>query len=258
MTVLVRSMDSKAFFYPESRFGGFTDSDAHVVFYTRVHALLSPDSIVLDIGCGRGRAVEDPVPVRRQLRTLKGKCRHVIGIDVDPLAAANPCVDEFRAIEPEAEHWPVEDEGVDVAVSASVLEHVSDPEHFFAECRRVIKPGGFLCLRTTNAWSYSGIAARLIPNRYHAAVIRRVYANPRGGEDVFPTVYRCNTVFKLRRALSRAGFDHCVYGYQSQPSSLGFSPFFYFWGVVHQHLAPGMVKPTLFAFARKNSPEEHP
>ena len=81
---------------------------------------------------------------------------------------------------------------------------------------------------------------------------------PRGGEDVFPTVYRCNTIFKLRRALSRAGFDHCVYGYQSQPSSLAFSPFLYFWGVVHQHLAPSMVKPTLFAFARKNSSEEHP
>lgn len=74
--------------------------EAYVVFYTRVHSLLSPDSIVLDIGCGRGRAVDDPVPLRRQLRTLKGKCRHVIGIDVDPAAAANPCIDEFRAIDP--------------------------------------------------------------------------------------------------------------------------------------------------------------
>lgn len=250
------AMDSKTFFYPESRFGGFTDSDAHVVFYTRVHSLLSADSVVLDIGCGRGRAVSDPVPVRRRLRTLKGKCRRVIGIDVDPAASVNPCIDEFRVIAPEAPHWPVEDEGVDLAVSISVLEHVSDPELFFAECRRVIKPGGFLCLRTTNLWSYSGLAARLVPNRYHAAVIRRVNAHPRPDQDVFPTLYRCNTVFKLRRTLSRFGFDHCVYGYQSQPSSLAFSRFFYFWGVVHQHLAPNVIKPTLFAFAQKNSSKE--
>lgn len=255
MTALRETRDSKTVFYPESRFGGFTDSDSHVVFYTRVHSLLSPDSIVLDIGCGRGRAVDDPIPVRRQLRTLKGKCRHVIGIDVDPAASANPTIDEFRAIESEAGHWPVDDESVDVAVSISVLEHVRDPERFFTECRRVIKPGGFLCLRTTNVLSYSGVAACLVPNRYHAAVIRRVQAHPRGEEDVFPTVYRCNTVFKLRRTLSRFGFDHCVYGYQSQPSSLAFSRFFYFWGVVHQHLAPSMVKPTLFAFARKNPPK---
>jgi SAM-dependent methyltransferase len=256
VTVQREARDSKAFFYPESRFGGFTDSDSQVVFYTRVHSLLSPEAVVLDIGCGRGRAVNDPVPARRQLRTLKGKCRRVIGIDVDPAAAANTEIDEFRAIEPGAARWPVDDGMIDLALSISVLEHVCDPEHFFAECRRVIKPGGFLCLRTTNAWSYSGIAARLIPNRYHAAVIRRVYAHPRGAEDVFSTVYRCNTVFKLRRTLSRFGFDHCVYGYQSQPSSLAFSRFFYFWGVMHQRLAPNVIKPTLFAFAQKNTSKE--
>ena len=251
-----RGRDSKTFFYPESRFGGYTDSDSYVVFYTRVHSLLTPGSVVLDIGCGRGRAAADPVPVRRELRTLKGKCRRVIGIDVDPAAAANPCIDEFRPIEAGPASWPVQDEAVDLALSNSVLEHVRDPDHFFAECRRVIKPGGFLCLRTTNALSYSGITARLIPNRYHAEVIRRVYAHPRGEQDVFPTVYRCNTVFKLRRTLTRFGFDHVVYGYQSQPSSLAFSRFFYFWGVMHQRLAPNVIKPTLFAFAQKNTSKE--
>lgn len=256
MTVQRGARDSRTFFYPESRFGGYTDSDSYVVFYTRVHSLLTPDSMVLDIGCGRGRAANDPVPVRRQLRMLKGRCRRVIGIDVDPAAAANPCIDEFRPIDAGPASWPVEDAAVDLALSNSVLEHVRDPDHFFAECRRVIKPGGFLCLRTTNALSYSGIAARLVPNRYHAEVIRRVYAHPRKEQDVFPTVYRCNTVFKLRRTLRRFGFDHCVYGYQSQPSSLAFSRFFYFFGVVHQHLAPGFVKPTLFAFARRPLPEE--
>ena len=244
-------MNCKAVFYPESRFGGFTDSDAYVVFYARVNSLVTPDSVVLDVGCGRGAYAEDPVVFRRQLRILKGKCRRVIGIDVDPAAAAHPFLDEFRRLDPANGRWPVDDASIDVAVSVSVLEHVEDPERFFAECARVIKPGGYLCLRTTNVLSYFGVAARLLPNRYHAAVIRRVSSNPRREEDIFPTVYRCNTLFKIRRMLRRFGFEHCVYGYQSEPSSLAFSRFFYFWGVVHQHIAPTMLKPTIFAFARR-------
>ena len=75
--------------------------------------------------------------------------------------------------------------------------------------------------------------------------------NPRREVDVFPTLYRCNTLFKVRRLLRRFGFEHYVYGYQSEPSSLAFSRFFYFWGMVHQHIAPTMLKPTIFAFARR-------
>jgi SAM-dependent methyltransferase len=244
-------MRPKELFYPESRFGGFTDVDAYVVFFTRVNALLSPESVVLDIGCGRGRYAADPVAIRRQLRVLKGKCRRVIGIDADPAAAENPAVDEFRPVAPGRAPWPVEDAVIDLAVSVSVLEHVADPGHFFAECARVIRPGGYLCLRTTNRWSYSGLAASLIPTRYHAAVIRRVQANPRPEHEVFPTLYRCNSIFKVRRMLTRHGFEHCVYGYQSQPSSLAFSRVAYAFGVLHQRYAPAVIKPTIFAFARK-------
>lgn len=250
---LPRGRGCKGLFYPESRFGGFTDCDAQIVFWTRVNSLLTPSSMVLDIGCGRGRCAEDAVAIRRNLRTLKGKCRRVIGIDVDPAARANPCVDEFRLIQMADGPWPVEASSIDLAVSASVLEHVKNPERFFDECGRVVRPGGYLCLRTTNALSYSGLAARLVPNRFHAAVIRRLHERPRREEDVFPTLYRCNTVFKIRRMLCRYGFDHCVYGYQNQPSSLAFSRFLYFWGVVHQHVAPSFVKPTIFAFARRQS-----
>jgi len=238
-------------FYPESRFGGFTDVDAQVIFFSRVSTLLTPESVVLDIGCGRGRYAADPVTIRRQLRVLKGRCRRVIGIDVDPAAADNPALDEFRRLALSGDAWPVADAAVDLAVSVSVLEHLDDPRHFFAECARVIRAGGYLCLRTSNAWSYSGLAARLIPNRYHAAVIRRLQAHARPADEVFPTRYRCNTVFKIRRMLTQFGFTHCVYGYQSQPTSLAFSRLSYGVGVLHQRYAPRMIKPTIFAFARR-------
>lgn len=39
-------------FYPEARFGGFSDIDGTMAFYLRVNALLGCDSVVLDFGCG--------------------------------------------------------------------------------------------------------------------------------------------------------------------------------------------------------------
>jgi ubiquinone/menaquinone biosynthesis C-methylase UbiE len=248
------SSDPKYRHYPEARFGGYPDIDQVAVFYTRVRSLLSPSSVVLDIGCGRGRHQEDPIAVRRELRSLKGACKRTIGIDVDPEAKLNPSIDEFHLIDSHGS-WLVEDESVDLAVSDYVLEHVERPDVFFAECARVIKPGGFLCIRTTNKRSYFGLAARLTPNAVHASVIRSVYRNPRAADDVFPTRYRCNTLKAVRTMLDRHGFEHCVYGYQSDPGHFGFSPLLYALGVVHQRYAPSAIKPAIFTFARRRSRE---
>jgi SAM-dependent methyltransferase len=56
-------------FYPESRFGGFTDIDGTVAFYPRVNALAASKDVVLDFGCGQGIRLRpghanDPVPIR--------------------------------------------------------------------------------------------------------------------------------------------------------------------------------------------------
>src|ERR671938_1005936 len=107
-------MDYKSIYYPESKFGGFTGIDGTVAFYVRVNSLVNTSSIVLDIGCGRGAYAEDQVSVRRELRIFKGKCRKVIGIDLDQNAKENPFLDEFRLIE--SQQWPIEDESVDVCI----------------------------------------------------------------------------------------------------------------------------------------------
>jgi len=71
----------------------------------------------------------------------------------------------------------------------------------------------------------------------------------RRAEDVFPTYYRCNTIWRLRRMLVRQGFDGVVYGYEAEPSYLNFSKLAYSLGVLHQKFAPSIVRPALFAFA---------
>lgn len=236
--------------YPESRFGGFSDIDGTVAFYSRVNSLLNAASTALDIGCGRGGFAEDPVPYRRALRTLKGKCARVIGIDVSPVGSENRTIDEFRQIENAHGPWPVDDGSIDLCLADSVLEHLEDPDLFFAECRRVTKPGGCVCLRTPNIRGYVGVATRLTPYRLHGRVLSRVQPG-RKQEDVFPTFFKCNTPRRVKRMFSEYGFDHCVYGYDAEPSYLAFSRLAFTMGALYQRWTPKGFRTAIFGYARK-------
>jgi SAM-dependent methyltransferase len=233
-------------FYPESKFGGFSDIDGTVAFFNRVNALLHPAAVVVDFGCGRGAYADDPALYRRALRILKGKVGKVIGLDVDPAGANNPFLDEFHLLE--GETWPVADGSVDLCLCDNALEHLEHPQAFFHQAHRTLKPGGYLCIRTPNAWSYIALLARAIPRRFHRSLLPRIQ-DRRREEDVFSAWYRCNTVPALRRALRENGFEGVVYGYEAEPSYLSFARTAYLMGVIHQRLAPGCLKPSLFVFA---------
>ena len=95
-------------------FGADAGSDSSAMFCSIIHALLPQTRVVVDVGCGRGGAVEvldgtDPLDFR-------GAGRRVIGIDVDPVGADNPVLDEFRRIA--GDRWPLEDESVDLVLHA--------------------------------------------------------------------------------------------------------------------------------------------
>ena len=235
-------------FYPESIFGGFSDIDGTVAFYTRVNALIQPSFRIVDFACGRGAHADDPVSFRRNLRSLKGKVTRVIGVDVDPAGHDNPTVDEFRLLIP-GDPWPLENKSVDLIICDCVIEHLPDPLSFFDEARRVLARGGYLCIRTPNVLSYVGIASKIVPNALHDKVLRKVQLN-RKEEDVFPTLYRCNTVFALRRQMLAHGFRAVVYGYEAEPSYLHFSKLAYAMGVLHQKFAPGFLRPAIFCFGQ--------
>jgi ubiquinone/menaquinone biosynthesis C-methylase UbiE len=236
--------------YPESRFGGFSDVDGTMLFYSRVHALLGPDVTVLDVGCGRGAGLlNDPVPFRRDLRNLRGKCRSIVGIDVDPDAAQNPGIDEFRLLADEA-IWPVADQSIDLIISDFVLEHIKDPTSYFAEAARVLKPKGIFCARTSNRIGYVALLAKLIPQRRHAQILQKVQRD-RNAIDVFPTQYRANTVWKIQRLLKQAGLKGIVYGYEAEPSYLQFSTALYLFGRYLHAVMPPLLRTSLFVFARK-------
>jgi SAM-dependent methyltransferase len=203
--------------YPETEFGGFTRCSGTVAFYTRIDALLEPTHTVLDVGCGRGAHAEHPVPYVRRLRNFRGRCAAVWGCDVDAAGETNPTIDRFHRITEQG--WEVPTAAVDLAIADCVLEHVPDPQQFFQEAARVLKPGGYLCLRTPNARGYVSLAAQLVPNRLHGRVVRRL--NGRAEADTFPTLYRCNTAGRVKKALESAGFHAAVYLHEPEPSYLG-------------------------------------
>lgn len=241
-------MKPKIKFYPECQYGGFSNIDGTIIFYNRVNALLSSESIVIDFGCGRGAYASDPVAYRRNLRILKNKCQRVIGLDVNQVGRENPFLDEFRLVQ----DWqlPIESHSVDLFLADNVLEHLENPEIFFSECQRSIKPGGYLCIRTPNLLSYVGLLAWLIPNRKHLSILQK--AKEQASElDTFPTFYRANTIARLKRLLADHGFEQCVYGYNAEPSYLSFSEFTYALGVFFHPLTPKYFKVGIHAFGQK-------
>jgi SAM-dependent methyltransferase len=177
--------------------------DCSITYLTLAQTLAAQASTVVEVGCGRGAAMDDPAG-GPALQDLRGAGRTVIGIDIEPVAAENPMIDEFRQV-PADGSWPLETGAVDLVASDWTLEHVTDPGLFVSELTRVLRPGGAFVARTVSRWSALAIAARLVPNKSHARVIDKLQPD-RSECDVFPTVYRMNTRRALRSLLD-PGFD---------------------------------------------------
>ena len=243
---------SMARLYPEIAAGGFSRVDGTVAFFTRVNALLSPTMTVLDFGAGRGAgALDDPVDYRRGLQTLKGKVKEVIGVDIDRAVLENPALD--RAIVTIAsDALPIEDRSIDVIVSDFCFEHIERPDIVSAELDRVLKVGGWICARTPNRWGYISVSARLVPNRWHVAALRRLQPQ-RKVVDVFPTRYRLNTVRSLKRYFPSERYQHCHYLHNGPPAYFGTRPTVVKAAQFMLRCAPERLSPILFVFMRKTA-----
>ena len=243
-------MNCQEKFFPETMFGGFSNLDGTIAFYLRVNALIKMSDIVLDVGCGRGAYQDDPIKLRRDLRILRSKVKKVIGLDMDVNAADNPFIDEFHVLEESSSRWPLADHSIDLIVTDWTLEHVPSPDHFFLEAQRVLKPSGYFCARTTNAWGYVALVARIIPEKYHTRIIQKAQ-KIRQEEDIFPIRYACNSVPLLRKKLRQYGFMGIVSGYAGEPGYLNFSCWVYYLGYLYERFAPHFLRHTLMIFALK-------
>jgi 2-polyprenyl-3-methyl-5-hydroxy-6-metoxy-1,4-benzoquinol methylase len=79
-----------------------------------------------------------------------------------------------------------------------VFEHLERPEIVTAELQRVLRPGGWLFVRTPNRIGYVALITSLIPNKLHSAILKYVQPD-RKDVDVFPTYYRINNLSQFKK-----------------------------------------------------------
>ena len=248
----MRKRDVLAALYPERRIAGFSRNDQRITFFNQVNALIRPEMSVLDYGAGRGKWAELEEGYKLALTTLRGKCRRVVGVDVDEAVLENRLVDE-SFVTNGTDPLPFEDESFDLILSWAVFEHISNPEFAAAELTRILKPGGWICAWTPSKWSYFAICARFVPQEHHAPLVKWMGSRRRGEEDVFPTVYKMNTLRAIDRLFPRATYENCSYYYNGPPAYhanrwlLAAAWRFWMW------LLPPMFAQQMHIFLRKKS-----
>lgn len=242
-------------FFPEVGAGGFSRIDGTIEFYTRVNALLAPNMTVLNFGAGRGQAVhDDPSDYRRRLCALRGKAARVIGADPDPVVRTNPDIDEAIVMDLAYDGsfaLPLGDAVVDLIVSDFTFEHVTNPAATVAELNRVLKPGGWLCARTPNKWGYIGLGNQIVPEAMKKRLLQRLQPN-RKEEDVFPAVYRMNTISGVAAMLLPLGYRNLSYAMNAEPAYFGHSSLMWRLMLGVNRLAPTSLGSMLLLFLQKS------
>lgn len=238
--------------YPEAEVGGYTRYDGFVEFYSRINALLTPDSRVLDFGAGRGQwADQDALPAySRHLRAFHERVAYVAGTDVDPVVMTNPTLAEAHTVTAGAA-LPFADESFDLVLADHVIEHVQrdDAQQVADEVMRLLKPGGWFAARTPNKWGVIGVGARAVPNNLHTKVLHKLQPG-RLDFDVFPVAYNMNTRKDLARLFPAPHRLH-VYGHASEPRYFGNSVPAWRVASFVDRLTPPRMAPTLMVFVQK-------
>lgn len=97
-----------------------------------------PDARVIDIGTGNGEF----------LRVLhESGFMHVSGHEI-PGADLSAVREIAEAIYEDFDYSSIPDESVDVVTMLDVVEHVRDPKYLLSQCRRILKPGGYVYFHT--------------------------------------------------------------------------------------------------------------
>ena len=125
-------------------------NEADIAFRRRVTTILgwiapTPDSLILDVPCGRGFYLE-------RYRYIEPTAT-LIGIELDDdtvrmAQAALPGAALGRAA---IERLPFRNDTFDAAICSEVLEHVTDDGDALVEVARVVRPGGLIAITVPHA-----------------------------------------------------------------------------------------------------------
>lgn len=194
-----------------ARFAALTPgwAPATQVYEAAIRARLKPGFRVLDLGCGRGGALEQ----------LGDMVTHPLGLDPDWLSLAEHRLPDLpRAVAP-ADALPLPAQSVDLVLSSWVLEHLPDPARTFREVARVLRPGGAFIFLAPGAWSPAALVNRAL-HPLQTRLVPLLYG--RAEEDAFPVVYRANSRRQIERLARDAGLTCADYHAIKDPTYFAF------------------------------------
>ncbi len=185
---------------------------------------VNKETVMLDAGAGRGILPE---------MNFKGLAKEVHGVDPVEEVKTNPFLDKgYVGL---ADDMPFfEDNKFDLIVSDNVLEHVDNPDKFFAEISRVMKSGGIFIAKTPNKYHYMPLFATITPLWFH-----KFYNKLKGRdyEDTFPTRYKANTKKDQTHYGKKYNLEvEKMQFIEGRPEYLRILFPFYFFGIVYEKL----------------------
>ena len=184
--------------------------DSLNLYRNLIDSYTNSETKILDVGCGHGDF----------LKPVYSKTIHSYGLDPDEKALAKNTFIKNKIVGT-VEKMPFENNFFDLVVSAWVLEHLSSPQKAFQEIFRVLKPGGKVIFLTPNVWNYNVWIIRLIPEKFHDFLTRKLY--DRQEHDTYPKQYKINSVKKIANTLEPIGFKKCQLILNGDPSYISFN-----------------------------------
>lgn len=189
-----------------------------LIYHDLISNSVSKDTFLLDVGCGHSNLLSD----------IYLKTPNTYGIDPD-MSAINRNNEIKHIKKSYVEKMPFKDNFFDVVVCAWVLEHLKDPKKAFKEIFRVLKPGGKVIFLTPNSLNYNVWLIRLIPERFHDFLTRRLYN--RQENDTFPKQYLINSPRIIDMLLPEIGFKKRKLVLNGDPTYISFNNVTFFLGV---------------------------
>ena len=193
-----------------------------------VRTRLTPDSRVLDLGCGRGGVVELVWP----------SVKLAAGLDPDI-----PSLNDHRAtgmpvIRGVGENLPFTSGSLDLIVCLWVIEHLKEPRKTLREVSRVLRPCGHFVFLTPNLRNPLVLLNRLgkaLPT-LQRRLVPRLYG--RAMADTFPVQYRANTVGLIREQALAAGLRVAELRVVPDPTYLALNAWLFRASVLSERLMP--------------------
>lgn len=184
---------------------------ATAVYEALIRDRFRPGMRVVDLGCGRGGALEQ----------LGESVSRALGLDPDVASLKEHRMPELPRAAAAAEALPLPDACIDLVFSSWVLEHLPDPTRAFREVARILVTGGAFIFVTPGGHSLPALVNRAL-RTFQARLVPMMYG--RDADDAFPMVYRANARRRIGTLARESGLRLVRLDHIEDPTYFAFHP----------------------------------